>query len=236
METIFLNDYVQITKDTHIYQIEFKTPQYALVNSILKTRIIQGGSTNETYQHIYFKANSVKPLCQYLDENKLIHGKRSLLVSQVAKLIRTLCMQLQHLIATYSHTVLGYTQDAIVVINDEKFVFLGSELIAKIDDQTNLAMISSPFSSYDCFFSPEFFKINELPAFVHYKISYFSFALLVIYALLGNDEFYVEYIKHKDPNAILTSLIHHPIYQTKLYWLLSRCLVEDPKDRSIILV
>jgi hypothetical protein len=236
METILLNDQVKVIKEDHIYKIEFKTTQYALINSLLRTRIIQGGSTDEIYRHIYFKAQSVKTLEQYLYENKKIHGKKSLLVSDVAKLVRTLSMQLNHLIEVDAHTILGYNPSDIIIINDEKSAFLGSEFVANIDDNTKLATISCPFSPADFFFSPELFKITELPSYVHFKVAYFSLALLIIYALHGNTDFYTEYIIHKQSDIILESLKNHPVCMTKIYWLLSRCLVEEPIERNILLL
>jgi hypothetical protein len=54
--------------------------------------------------------------------------------------------------------------------------------------------------------------------------------------MLGDDEFYREYLTHKQPSKILEELKNHPVKHTKIYWLLSRCLVEEPNNRSIILI
>ena len=53
--------------------------------------------------------------------------------------------------------------------------------------------------------------------------------------LLG-DEFYKDYLKHQKPEKIIEHLNSHPIKGTKLYWLLSRCLVKESKNRSILLI
>ena len=97
-------------------------------------------------------------------------------------------------------------------------------------------MISCPFKPTDFFFSPEMIKIKELPAYVHFKISYFSLACLIMKLLLGDDEFYMEYLKDNHSSKILEYLNNHPIRETKIYWLLSRCLVEQPNNRSILLI
>jgi hypothetical protein len=151
-------------------------------------------------------------------------------------MIRSLVQQLSYLLEKTSSTILGYNPEDIIVINDEKFAFLGSELVANFDEDTEEAMISCPFSTKDFFFSPEMIKIKEIPAYIHYKTSYFSLACLIIYAILGDDEFYVEYLRHKQIDKIIECLDKHPIKHTKIYWLLSRCLVEEPKNRSIILI
>jgi hypothetical protein len=97
-------------------------------------------------------------------------------------------------------------------------------------------MLSCPYSTKDFFFSPELLAIKEIPSCIHFKTSYFSLGLLIIYSLLEEDDFYTAYINHNNPSTILNVLNNHPIKNSKLYWLLSRCLVEEAKDRSIILL
>jgi hypothetical protein len=57
--------------------------------------------------------------------------------------------------------------------------------------------------------------------------------------LLSNDKFYFKYLQQQAKEAkeaieIISCLNMHPIKHTKLYWLLSRCLGEEPERRSII--
>ena len=63
-------------------------------------------------------------------------------------------------------------------------------------------------------------------------------------------EFYTNYLQEQEqkqnqeqeqeqeqnPINLEILLKNHPIKHTKLYWLLSRCLTEDPKTRSIIFI
>jgi serine/threonine protein kinase len=95
-----------------------------------------------------------------------------------------------------------------------------------------MATISCPFNVTDFFASPELLKITELPSQVHYKTSYFSLGCLLLYALTGGDDFYKDYFKDK-PHEYLNQL---HFKNTKLYWLLSRCLVEEPEKRSILFI
>jgi hypothetical protein len=222
--------------DHSIYKIMFRYTAYSLINSLVKTRIIAGSSTDEYYKIITFKADSVKSFRQYLHEYKVTTGKKKVCVHDAANMIRSLTHQLQYLIAKSSTAIIGYNPEEIVVVNDETFIFLSSELIANIDPDTEKLMISSPFSPNDFFFSPEIMKLTEIPAYIHFKTSYFSLACLIIYAIVGDDEFYQEYVKHKQIDIIINYLNQHVIYETKMYWLLSRCLIEDPKERSILLI
>lgn len=228
---------IKITSENSIFKIEFKYAAYSLINSVIKTRIIQGGSTDETYKSIIFKAKSVKSLEDFKKEKMISQGRNNLLVSDVANMIRSLSIQLNYLIEMEFHTIIGYNPEDIIVINDEKFAFLGSELVANIDVEDNeMATISCPFSTSDFFVSPELLKIKEIPSKIHYKTSYFSLGILLIYVLLADDEFYRDYLKHKHSEKMLESLNSHPVKNTRIYWLLSRCLVEEPKNRSIILI
>lgn len=236
MEIIKSASYVINKMDNSIYKIIFRYSAYELVNSLVRSKVILGSSTDESYRIITFKAESVKTLNEYLKDYSKRVGKKTLLISDVAKMVRSLVMQLSYLINGTKNTILGYNPEEIIVINDEKFAFLGSELVANFDVDTEEAMISCPFLPTDFFFSPELLRISELPSYINYKISYFSFACLIIYVMLGDDEFYREYLNHKQSSKILGELNNHPVKDTKIYWLLSRCLDEEPKNRSIIFI
>ena len=239
MDEIIIHDgeNVKISCENNIFKIEFKTSSYSLINSLINTRIIRSGSTDDMYKTIEFKALSVRTLEQYMKYNMKRQGKNNILISDLAKMVKTLSEQLKYLIEKESCTIIGYNPADIIVINDEKFAFLGSELVANIDTEgNNLATINYPFSHKDFFISPELFNIKELPSKINYKMAYFSFGLLLIYVLVGDDEFYKNYLKDKNTTNILEVLNNHPIKNTRLYWLLSRCLVEEPNNRSILLI
>jgi hypothetical protein len=238
MESILDKDEFEIWRDkkNSIFKIEFKNRAFKIINSLIKTRIIQGSSTDENYKIIKFKAKTVKSLREYQESSYKTHGKKGLIVPDIAKMVRSLTTQLSYLIEEQSSTIIGYNPENIIVINDEKFAFLGSELVAEIDEDTQEAMISCPFNTNDFFVSPELLKIKEIPAYIYYKTSYFSLACLLLYVISDDYEFYKDFLTHKEPVKMLDILNNHPIKNTRIYWLLSRCLVEEPKIRSIILI
>ena len=135
-----------------------------------------------------------------------------------------------------SKTLIGYNPNDIIVINDETFAFLNSELITEIDQDTELITITWPFSTKDFFVPPELLTMKEIPSQIHFKSCYFSFACLIIYFLLGDDEFYTSYLNTKDSQEVLNGLNNHTIKGTKLYWFLSICLTKSEKDRCLILI
>ncbi len=242
MVEIFVNDSLKIIQDKNnktMYKIEFNYQCPPLVRSLTKTHIIQGTITDD-YLTLRFKAQSVKSLPQFIEEQKKVRGSPYLSINLAAKMILNLSAQLSHLISKESKTIIGYAPENILVINGNTFAFLDSELVADIDPVgKEMATISCPFNVIDFFASPEMLKIKELPSQVHYKTSYFSLGCLLLYALTGGsfsltggDDFYKDYFKGK-PHEYLNQL---HFKNTKLYWLLSRCLVEEPEKRTILFI
>ena len=92
---------------------------------------------------------------------------------------------------------------------------------------------------FSYFFSPEMKRVIKLPAKVHYKTAYFSLGCLLLHALLGEeifDVFYQEYLLDSEDLVIKKYLDLCPIRETKLYWLICRCLVQEPEKRSILFI
>ena len=233
MTEVYSNDYLKIIEEKNkIFKIILDYPNAILINSLIKTRIIQGGTSTSDYKTIKFKADSIISLQHYQEEKQKERGKKQLNINETASLIADLTSQLSYLLSV-SHTIIGYTPENIIVINDKTFAFLGSEFLNKVED--DMALISYPFTTRDFFVSPELLNVKELPSYVHYKTGYFSLGCLVLYTLLSDDEFYTNYLK-QEPINLENLLKSHPIKNTKLYWLLSRCLIEDPKSRSILLI
>jgi hypothetical protein len=232
MPEIYCTDFLKIIEDKSksIFTIEFAVSNRILIESLIKTRIIQGAVSTDDYKSIKFKANSVIPLI----ELKKKYKSHSLPINMVADITSSLSTQVNYLTNVYSHTILGYSPENIIMINSKKFAFLGSEYVKEIED--DMLQISYPFTSNDFFVSPEMLNINKLPSYVHYKTCYFSLACLLIYALMPNEDFYKDYLKHQQIDKIIEHLNNHSIKGTKLYWLLSRCLVEEPEKRSILFI
>lgn len=231
---IIKTEYYHIYKNKSIYKIDFFKPQYPLIHSLIKSKCITGLSTDEFYKTVTFKAESVKSLNEYLNENKVRTCRSNISILDAIKMTQSLVIQLSNLIIHCHHTILGYNPEYIIMINDTTSVFLGSDFIVEIDENTEYTTICCPFLPTDFFFSPEMLDMKVLPTRIHYKTSYFSLACIILYALLGEKEFYMDFITSKQINVIIEYLKIHHVKDTKLYWLLSRCLIKDPTDRSII--
>ena len=229
---IYANDTLKITEHNNIFTIEFEHPNPLILESLIKTHIIPGAASLDDYKTIKFKANKVQTFEKYQEEQKKRTGSPKLRINDATCMVATLTAQLNYLIAIKSHAILDYTAKNILVINDSKFVCIHSELLTEIENDQML--ISCPFTETDFFISPEMLKIKDLPSYVHYKAAYLSLGCLIIYALLGDTEFYDEYLKEKEVDKMTAYFKNNAIKDTKLFWLLSRCLVEDPLKRSII--
>jgi len=121
--------------------------------------------------------------------------------------------------------LLGYSIENIIVIDNNKFVYLTNEYLKDIDTHNNkeTIMVTSPFTSKDFFISPELLEIRVLPSYIHYKTSYFSLGQQIVNLF------------SEDDNEITTIENIH-IKGTKLYYLLERMLEKDPTNRSIIFI
>ena len=241
MNIIIKNDnfYIgQHQSDNQTFTVFFDSYNEALIKSITKTRIILGATTTEKYRSLTFKATSVQTFFDFQKELERENKSLKLTYNLALKMTHNLVTQLNYLITQFSKTFLGFSPKNLIVIDKSKFVYLCDEFlldIIKNGENGEKLLIKSPFTRDDFFFSPELLSVKEIPSFVNYKVSYFSLSLLILYTLLGDDDFiYSEDLQEKDKiSHRMETLI---IKNTKLYWLLERCLVEEPKNRSILFI
>ena len=231
VEIYSTNNFKIVKNDSneYLYCIEFTYPCQILCNSLVKTKILKGATITDDYKQIFFKADSV----QMYNELEKKHG-----IHLAAIVADSLSTQLKYLVSNYNVTINGFNKDKIILIDDRKAAFLDEDLIVEIDNDSHIS-INYRFIVSDFFFSPEMKKINKLPARVHYKTAYFSLGCLLIHALLGEDIFeslYREYLLDSEDLVIKKYLDTCAIRETKLYWLICRCLVQEPEKRSIIFI
>jgi len=232
MIELYSNDNLKIitgTENKNLFRIEFNYPAPLLINSLIKTKIIRGATCSDNYKILIFKAYSVKMFDDYKYRS----------IYSVANMVDTLTTQLKYMIEVDCCAFLGYNTKNIIVIDDKKFVFLDCDLIKEINEDK--IMITTKFNKTDFFFSPELENINNLPTNIHYKTSYFSLGYLLLYMLLKEEtaiSLYKEYLslKNFDYNILNKYLNTISFKNTKLTFLISRCLVEEPEKRSILFI
>jgi hypothetical protein len=154
-----------------------------------------------------------------------LETKQPLIVAQVVKLIRQLSKQLTYLIEEESCTIPVFHARNVVIINDNIFAYVGP--VTPFHTETGMTL-----------------SINQPPTQeVHYKTSYFSFGLLILSSILGTMDQNKDQDREKDQDKdfatlsateLLDKLAHHPIKNTRIFWLLSRCFIEDPVHRTLL--
>ena len=241
MNIIIKNDNFYISRDqsdNQTFTVFFDSYNEALIKSLTKTRIILGATTTEKYRSLTFKATSVLTFFDFQKELERENKSLKLTYNLALKMTYNLVTQLNYLITQFSKTFLGFSPKNLIIIDKSKFVYLCDEFlldIIKNGENGEKLLIKSPFTRDDFFFSPELLSVKEIPSFVNYKVSYFSLGYLILYTLLGDDSYSDnEDLQEKEKNSHRMTTLS--IKNTKLYWLLERCLVEEPKNRSILFI
>ena len=241
MNIIIKNDnfYIgQDLSDNKSFTIFFDSYNEALIKSLSKTRIILGATTTEKYRSLTFKATSVLTFFDFQKELERENKSLKLTYNLALKMTHNLVTQLNYLITQFSKTFLGFSPKNLIIIDKIKFIYLCDEFlldIIKNGENGEKLLIKSPFTHDDFFLAPELLSVKEIPSFVNYKVSYFSLGYLILYTLFGDDDF-IKSEEHLRQDKIKHKMESLFIKNTKLYWLIDRCLVEEPKNRSILFI
>jgi len=207
-------------RDKTFFTIEFQENSESLINSLIKTKLVIASSIDDEYKTISFRASSVKSLKKFLLKRENSNYKNAL------KIILSLTKQFHYLITKEYLCFYEFIIENIIVIDDEKFIYLSNEDLLKLTEPTKIQFVK-PFNR-EGFISPELLKINAIPSELNYKTIYYSLGALVVYFLFEKN------INDKDMIRCDLNEILKPIEGTKLFGLLNRCLFEEANSRSII--
>jgi len=192
-----------------------------LYNTIQK--LIKTAHLDYESNAIIFSAENVKPFKQYLleEKNKKLSHLKSI------KLIDNLSKQIFYL-KKLGFGFYGFDINDILTI-DETFIFCSVEHILPLYNESFIFTypINQPYFS-----SPELLELTSLPFEINYKCSYYSLGLLVLFSLLNIYLLVVNEFKSKKEVEKLLE----PLYNTKIYWFLKRCLDDDINNRKLLLV
>ena len=201
-----------IIKKTHTDSYELMLDDN-LLNS-LNINLFSNSDINSNT--LSFKARSVQTLIQYLSHHKKMKYDVGL------KMLQDLGNQLVNL-EKKGKTIIFYSLDDIIVINEDLFVFLNSTKLFEIDDEKIYWNV--PLSLKNGFLPPEMENKSQLPIELTDKTAYYSLSSLLVYCLLR------ENVKEDTLNEVLK-----PIIYTNLYWFLKRCIKKNPEKRSFIFI
>lgn len=110
--------------------------------------------------------------------------------------------------------------DDIIVIDSNKFLFINYNNIYKLDANNEITVDSVMEKSE--LNGEEIDEFHEIPLKISIKSVYYNIGNLLVYCLFNK--------VYKDEETI------NPIYYTKLYWFLMRCLNKELNDRVFLFI
>ena len=87
-----------------------------------------------------------------------------------------------------------------------------------------------PFSLKQPFLDPEMHKIKSLPAFIDYRVAYYSLGLIILHCLN------IEYDVSSSGSSVDTILSTSVIGSTSLESFLKRCMERETNERTLFIV
>ena len=220
--------------DTNGYRLE-KTP-----NSCSYSLYIKGDYKEELFlslpripnmfyddheNKIIFAAESVTQLLSYGTEKTITY-------LQAINMIKCLSNQMNNLKRMSNLIFYGFDLYDILVINNDTFIIVSTNHLLKIDDERNNNIrFNCPFM-LPYFSSPELISVKSLPTEVDYRTSYYSLGALITFCLTNKYLFVGnEVMREADIEKVL-----QPIFYTKVYWFLKRCLKQNCEQRKILFI
>ena len=217
-----VNSYDLISINDFTYNLKingnFEYQLYYIIEKMLKS-----SHYDDDTNSIFFSAENVIPLKKYILDIK----DKKISYATCIKLIDDLSKQL-FCLNNLGYGIYGFDINDILVI-DNTFIFCSTQYLLELENNHIIftSLIKKPYFS-----NPELFKLTSLPAQINHKCCYYSLGLLVVfllmnkYLLVGN-----EFKTSKEIDKII-----QPLYNTKIYWFLKRCLDDDINNRKLLLV
>jgi hypothetical protein len=227
MTILFDNNSYRIEKTsdysyTLLVKHEYKQEIYL---SLLKTKIINNLIIDDETNKSFFNCESILSLNTYLknqDNNKMTETQCIKMISDISKQIKYLNI--------INYCFYGFDLDDILVINNNTFFVASAMYLLPIDDSYNILFDKIFLKPY--FNSPEILQLTNLPSKIRQTTIYYSLGLLVTYCLLN--EYLLVANEIKLTNEIEDIL--KPIFYSKIYWFLKRCLNENCEERKLLLI
>jgi hypothetical protein len=243
MEKITSNDEFEIFRDIKIetsFYLKLIKRNEPLLNSLIRTHIILGASIIDNYQTLHFRISKLLSFQEYQESLYIKNGTKKFPYEIACYMSYFLVKQLNYLISYEEKCFYELNPQYIIVLDDTKFIYLSSSHLSDMI-QRNI-IITRPFTLKNNkfnidFISPEFAKIKQLPSEVHFKTIFYSLAYILIFSLTNDYEILNDMLTF-DPvitNEIIENALK-PIKDTKLYWLIKRCLERDPEKRILMLI
>ena len=201
-----------IKKSDKLYSIECETE---LNKILLYKNLISSEKIKESDKAISLMVDNVESLEQYLKKND-----NKLEYHMVLKLAKDLVLVKENL-NKYNLMFVNLDINDIIVINEDIFMFINYNNIYNLLDDDSISIENILTRS----------EFNKKKEFIQESVPY-SINIKTVYYNIGNLLFYCLFNKVYDDNKLSI----YPIYHTKLYWFLERCLENDINNRVFLLV
>jgi hypothetical protein len=213
-------NFVNYTLNNNFITIKFNDNYKEIINSLIKTKILNGVTITDNYHTIIFNGNSIekfdiKQFPQFEIKMKCIYD---------------LCNQISYLITKEKKGLFAFSLNNLFVINKSTFIYLpNNDDIYDIDN--DFINIFIPFSREKYIKSPELTEIKELPCSIHFKTIYYSLGCFFIYLLINGTKCIDEIAKYP-----LTYIKDSYFAESKIYFFLDRCIKQEANDRYMIYI
>lgn len=144
---------------------------------------------------------------------KVTLEKRKLTYYEAIKMVYDIEVQIK-LLENNNQGLLLLSIDDIYIINNHYIIVNNANIFSLVQGKL---FINRPFNNKSPFLAPEFNGVTKIPIKSNKSVSYYSFALMIINLMgISNDL--------KD------------IKNTKLYYMLKRCLNKEPTNRFFLYI
>ena len=219
-----MNTEFTIREQNKLFTIELLSANEPLMASIARSKQLAGATFTDDYKTIYFRASSVKTFTQYRED---LIAVRRLDYESALRMVSVLSNQLECLIKQYRKAFYLFSPDNLIVVNDDKFIYVSSDHLVDVSPDDATVVFTRPFSKTCGFVSPEILMIDTIPTKIDLRTIYFGFGALVVFCLLNTK------IQTGD---VEKAWFLDEIKGTKLYWFLMRCLNEDQTKRCLLYI
>ena len=193
-----------------------------IYSSLLKPDILTSAFLDQRKNTIFFTAEIVQTLEDYLQSNK------KMTEPECVKVIITLSTQIKYL-EENNYVIYGYDLNDILVINGNTFIIANSNYILPI--QNNTFTFYDP-NGFPYFSNPELIKLTNLPTTIHYKSSYYRLGVLITFLLTTK---YL-LVSKEIMNDKSIEMILRPFFYSKIYWFLKRCFNKNCEQRVLLYI
>jgi hypothetical protein len=223
---------IEQTNNTERFTLYIKGQNHLkdeIYKSIDNTNILSNAFYNDESETIIFTAETVVTLTSFIK-------KGCITMLRAIKMVNDLSKQIAHL-EINGFAFYGYDLDDIIVINDSIFIIVNTSHLLDVVEEN--IIFNSPIK-LPYFSNPEVNKLTILPSTINYRSSYYSLGALTLFCLL-NVYIYSEldsYLDSDSDSELETQIdnILQPLYYTKMYWFLKRCLHKKSEQRILLFI